>query len=193
MKKSKNNNIILGFGYWVFEFGFSWCKGKVICLLHNLFSIFVYWLSEKFHCLLKNYLLHNIWPNIHKINLHEKPNFGKTYSIIQRLFLTWHFQNFIQSTGWFTSHAQRQVVHIARIMHNSSYSLSHSMAGANLNKSKKVLTSTTTASKYIPKRPRICINWNPPFQTSLHKIFQNCFLLSKSCLTMFTFRGTFTK
>ena len=30
MKKSKNNNIILGFGYWVFEFGFSWCKGKVI-------------------------------------------------------------------------------------------------------------------------------------------------------------------
>ena len=29
MKKSKNNNIILGFGYWVFEFGFSWCKGKV--------------------------------------------------------------------------------------------------------------------------------------------------------------------
>ena len=31
MKKPKNNNIILGFGYWVFEFGFSWCKGKVIC------------------------------------------------------------------------------------------------------------------------------------------------------------------
>ena len=30
MKKSKNNNIILDFGYWVFEFGFSWCKGKVI-------------------------------------------------------------------------------------------------------------------------------------------------------------------
>ena len=30
MKKSKNNNIILGFGYWVFEFGLSWCKGKVI-------------------------------------------------------------------------------------------------------------------------------------------------------------------
>ena len=27
MKKSKNNNTILGFGYWVFEFG---CKGKVI-------------------------------------------------------------------------------------------------------------------------------------------------------------------
>ena len=60
-------------------------------------------------------------------------------------------------------------------------------------KVKKVLTSTTTASKYIPKRPRICINWNPPFQTSLHKIFKNCFLLSKSCFTMFTFRGTFTK
>ena len=44
----------------------------------------------------------------------------------------------------------------------------HSMARANLNKSKKVLTSTTTASKYIPKRPRICINWNPPFQTQIY-------------------------
>ena len=34
----------------------------------------------------------------------------------------------------------------------------HSMARANLNKSKKVSTFNTTASKYIPKRPRICIN-----------------------------------
>ena len=34
----------------------------------------------------------------------------------------------------------------------------HSMARANLNKSEKVWNSTTTASKYIPKRPRICIN-----------------------------------
>ena len=67
---------------------------------------------------------------------------------------------------------------------------SHSMARANLNKSKKVLTSTTTASKYIPMRPRICINWNPPFQISFHKIFKNYFLLSKSCFTMFTFRGS---
>ena len=44
------------------------------------------------------------------------------------------------------------------------------MARANLNKSKKVLTSTTTASKYIPKRPRICINWNPPFQTQIYLV-----------------------
>ena len=41
----------------------------------------------------------------------------------------------------------------------------HSMARANLNKSKKVLTSTNTASKCIPMRPRIYINWNPPSQT----------------------------
>ena len=46
----------------------------------------------------------------------------------------------------------------------------HSMARVNLNKSKKGLTSTTIASKYISKRPKICINGNPPFQTSLHKI-----------------------
>ena len=44
------------------------------------------------------------------------------------------------------------------------------MAWANLNKSKKVLTSTTTASKYIPKRPKICINWNPPFQTQIYLV-----------------------
>ena len=31
------------------------------------------------------------------------------------------------------------------------------MAIANLNKSEKLVTNTTTASKYILKRPRICI------------------------------------
>ena len=46
----------------------------------------------------------------------------------------------------------------------------HSMARANLNKSKKVLTSTTTGSKYIPKRPRISINWNPLFQTQIYLV-----------------------
>ena len=50
-----------------------------------------------------------------------------------------------------------------------------------------------TAPKCNPKRPRICINWNPPFQTSLHNIFKNCFLLSKCCFTMLSFRGIFTK
>ena len=34
----------------------------------------------------------------------------------------------------------------------------HNMDIANLNKSENFLTNTTTASKYIPKRPRICIN-----------------------------------
>ena len=38
----------------------------------------------------------------------------------------------------------------------------HSMTWANLNKNKKVFTSTTTASKYMPKKPKIYINWNPP-------------------------------
>ena len=41
------------------------------------------------------------------------------------------------------------------------------MARVNLKKSKYFSTSTTTASKYIPKRHRICINWNPPFQTQM--------------------------
>ena len=43
---------------------------------------------------------------------------------------------------------------------------------AKLNKSENLVTNTTAASKNIPKRPRICINWN---QTSLHKFFENCF------------------
>ena len=54
--------------------------------------------------------------------------------------------------------------------------LVHSMARANQNKSVWLVTNTTTASKYIPRRTRISINWNPPFQTSLHKIFKNCSL-----------------
>ena len=45
MKKSKNNNIILGFGYWVFEFGFSWCKGKVIWF--NWFFVTPYFIQNK--------------------------------------------------------------------------------------------------------------------------------------------------
>jgi hypothetical protein len=37
-------------------------------------------------------------------------------------------------------------------------------------KEKKVLNSTTTAAKYILKRPRICNNWNPPFQTQIYLV-----------------------
>ena len=37
------------------------------------------------------------------------------------------------------------------------------------------MTNTTAASKYIPRRPRISINWNPSFQTSLHKISKEVF------------------
>ena len=44
------------------------------------------------------------------------------------------------------------------------------MARANRKKSKYFSTYTTTASKYIPKRPRICINWNPPFQTQIYLV-----------------------
>ena len=31
------------------------------------------------------------------------------------------------------------------------------------------MTNTTAASKYIPKRPRISINWNPPFRPKFKK------------------------
>ena len=44
------------------------------------------------------------------------------------------------------------------------------MAKANLNKSVWLLTNTTTASKFLPKRTRICINWNPLFQTQIYLV-----------------------
>ena len=46
----------------------------------------------------------------------------------------------------------------------------HSMARANLNKSVWLVTNNTTASKYIPKRTRICIIWNSPFQTQIYLV-----------------------
>ena len=46
----------------------------------------------------------------------------------------------------------------------------HSMARANLYKSEFFSTSTTAASKYITKKPRICIKWNPPFQTKIYVV-----------------------
>ena len=55
------------------------------------------------------------------------------------------------------------------IIHCAFLSLSHRTAIAILNKSEEIVKNTTAASKYIPRRPRIIINWNPPFQTSLHK------------------------
>ena len=39
------------------------------------------------------------------------------------------------------------------------------MATANLKKSKEFVINTTAASKYILRRPKISINWNPTFQT----------------------------
>ena len=44
------------------------------------------------------------------------------------------------------------------------------MASANLNKSEVFLINTTAASKYKPRRPRICINLNPPFQTHIYLV-----------------------
>merc|ERR1712051_19848 len=46
----------------------------------------------------------------------------------------------------------------------------HSMARANLNKSVWLVTNTTAASKYIPRRTRISINLNPSFQTQIYLV-----------------------
>ena len=47
--------------------------------------------------------------------------------------------------------------------------LNHSMARANLNKSEELVASTTTASKYIPKRPRITYLVKVPLNVSVVK------------------------
>ena len=46
----------------------------------------------------------------------------------------------------------------------------HSMTTANLNKSEDLVINTTTASKYIPRRLRICINWNFLFKTQIYLV-----------------------
>ena len=48
--------------------------------------------------------------------------------------------------------------------------LKHSMARGNLYKSVWLVTNTTTTSKYMPKRTRICINWNLPLQTQIYLV-----------------------
>ena len=52
-------------------------------------------------------------------------------------------------------------------------------------KSVWLVKNTTAALKYMPRRPRISINWNPPSQTSLHKISEEVFFR----LTNFFFRN----
>ena len=39
------------------------------------------------------------------------------------------------------------------------------------------MTNTNAASKYIPRRPRISINWNPPFRTYLWSKFSKMIAL----------------
>ena len=56
---------------------------------------------------------------------------------------------------------------------------SHSMAITILKKSKEIMKNTTAASKYIPRRPRISINWNPPFQTQIYLVNSKKWKISK--------------
>ena len=67
------------------------------------------------------------------------------------------------------------------------------MARANLNNSKKVLTSITTASKYLGGPESVSFEI-PPFRPHFIKLSKSVsYEVCKSCVTMFTFRGTFIK
>ena len=63
-----------------------------------------------------------------------------------------------------------------RIHETTLGNLCHSMARVNPNKSEELVTNTTEASKYIPKRCRICINRNPPFRPHFIKFSKTVFL-----------------
>ena len=70
----------------------------------------------------------------------------------EKMHVVGNFSKLSQTYGSFEKHRELP------FFQKEHFERKHSMARANLNKSKKVLTSTITASKYIPKRPRICIN-----------------------------------
>ena len=55
------------------------------------------------------------------------------------------------------------------------------MALANLNKCKELVTNTNKASKYMPKRPRICINGNPPFRPHFLNFQNLIFFIITGC------------
>ena len=57
------------------------------------------------------------------------------------------------------------------LINKKSNNVSHTQYGQSQSEKKKYTSQFilfTTASKYIPKRPRICINLNPPFQTQIY-------------------------
>ena len=84
-----------------------------------------------------------LWPTRLPFNLQIVLN--KIWNILSTLSILWH--RYVSSC------------------YRSGKVPSHSMATANLKKSEEFMTNTTAASKYIPRRPRISINWNPTFQS----------------------------
>ena len=70
--------------------------------------------------------------------------------------------------------------------------LVHSMATANLKKSEDFVTNITAATKYIPRRPRISINWNPPFQTQIYLVNSKKYIIFQKFLNRSKFFFGFT-
>ena len=61
---------------------------------------------------------------------------------------------------------------------------SHSMATANQNKSEDFVTNTTEASKYIPRKTRISINWDFLTFKRLYKVEPNRFKAIDTCIIL---------
>ena len=80
----------------------------------------------------------------------------------QELFKSGHSHHFVGITAVAETRARKKN-HTAAgaqllALQSKPLYMSHSMATANLKKSKDLVKNTNAASKYIPRRPRISIN-----------------------------------
>ena len=116
-----------------------------------------------------NYKQKNVLPIKPTPLLLQKKTFAHMYYYIKRLIIR-KCRLFSGRLNWLCRTFMSLLKDLFR------YGRNHSMATAILKKSKDLVTNTTAASKYIPRRPRISIHWNPPFQTSFHKISKEVFL-----------------
>ena len=75
--------------------------------------------------------------------------------------------------GW-SSSSYLYMTSVCQIQKQISKIAGHSTYG-HRQSSEDLLTNTTAESKYIPRKPRISINWNHFFHTSIHKFFKTVF------------------
>ena len=107
----------------------------------------------------------------------------KTYQTHRKDCQSCHFSKKKKNAAFFSTNLLPKFFRIDDDLHGLMISI-YSMANANLNNSEWLVTNTTAASKYIPKRPRVYIFWNSPFQTKIYlvKVLLNVNAVKKDLL-----------